>query len=380
MKKTYYYFLFVFLVCCVEPESPKFKFEEGMIYIDAYASTAQGESFVIISESGYKFNKFLNEFLPGANVRFRNTETNTTVQLFEQNEIYLPPDNFNAAVGDSWELLITLADGRHYQSLPENIIQPVNFTDIKANYDPELLFRESANDFVPGHFISVDVHDPADEKNFYHWRYRTFEKLADCEKCENSIFRNGICDHTIGKAQGLIVHYRCETDCWKIRFNENIKIFSDEFTNGEVINALEVADIPYYKKGNILVEIQQYSLSEAAYKYFKVLKDILDNSSGINAPPPAALIGNVFNPDDKNEIVLGRFTAASTTTKRLFIDRSNITESQIEPLPREVFRETCLISTCTPQECEDMTCEPVKSAPCTENRFRTAFMPEGWQE
>ncbi|WP_303318095.1 DUF4249 domain-containing protein [Flavivirga abyssicola] len=341
-KNHLYWLTVIFLLGCIEPETPEFNFKEGLIYIDAFVSTSPEESYVKISESGFKFNKFVNDFLPNVDVRFKNTETNVIIQLTEEDGIYLPLEGFHASVGDTWELLITLPDGRNYQSLPENIIQPVGFSNLKANYSSELLFREGFNSFIPGHSISADINNPTNEKNFYFWTYKLFEEIRLCPP----------------KAGGS--YLICETDCWKIRFYENIKLFSDEFNNAETINAVPIADIPYYDRGDILVKIHQYSLSESAYNYFKVIKDLIDNNSGINAPPPVALSGNLFNPNDDDEFVLGRFTAASTSTKHIFIDRSDITETPIGPLP--IVRFPILETT-----------------PCTENRFRTSIEPEGWQ-
>ncbi len=373
-------FLLFQLSSCVDPEKPKFEFKEGLIYVDAFASSIIGESYVNLSASGFKFNKFTNNFISGASVNFRNTTTNTVVTLIEENNIYLPPSNFYVSEGESWELLVSLPNGESYQSLPENVKKPIEFSDLKSVYNPELLFMEGINDFIPGHFISIDVNDPDNDTNFYYWRYKSFERIQICEICTNSIFRGGKCDDEAPNPTSFqyVVSYWCDSDCWKIRPNETIKLFSDEFSNGQLINALPVADIPYYASGNILVEIQQYSLSKSAYEYFRVLKDVVENNNGLNAPPPAALIGNMFNTNDANEFVLGRFTAASATKNRLFIDRSNVKESPISPIPI-TRKEWCDLG-CPPQECRDFTCDPVTQAPCTENRFRTGFMPDGWQQ
>ncbi|HAI38656.1 MAG TPA: DUF4249 domain-containing protein, partial [Maribacter sp.] len=99
------------------------------------------------------------------------------------------------------------------------------------------------------------------------------------------------------------------SDCWQIRYNNRVNILADEFINGSTFE-LPVANLLLYNKSKILIELQQYSISASAYKYFSVLKDIVDDSNGLNAPPPAALLGNIINPNDEEEVVLGRFTVA----------------------------------------------------------------------
>lgn len=275
-----YLLIFSFLGCIV-PEEPKFEYKEGILYIDAFASTDLNASFVIISESVFKFNRLINEAIEGTNVIFRNTDSDQRVILTEQEGQYVPPEEFLATPRESWELLITLPDGRRYQSLPEVITNPIPFSNAKATYNPELTFRADLERFVPGHFISIAIQDPTDENNFYFWKFRSFEKILYCERCEDGIFRNGKCSENTATPPDFPTYsldYVCEEDCWRIRYSENIKLFSDEFTNGMAVKSLPVADILLYNKRNIAVELQQYLLSESAYEYYRIIKDLVDNS------------------------------------------------------------------------------------------------------
>ncbi|MDT0605706.1 DUF4249 domain-containing protein [Croceitalea rosinachiae] len=361
--------------------SPEFEFESGLIYVDAFVSNLPGSSFVNIAESNFIFNRYQNEFIENARVVLKNIETGTEVVFVEEDESYLPENDFSVQTGESWELDILLPDGRQYKSLPETIdAGSIPISEIKTTYDPEFMFSVSEDDFVPGHSISFTFDDPPQEDNFYFWRYRSFEELITCEICEGGLFRDGECisygayiaefgpciDETVVKPFNT---YTCSTDCWKIRFNENIKIFSDEFSNGNKINNLPVADILLFTKNDILVEIQQYSISAEGYRYFKILKDIVDNNGNFNATPPAALLGNMFNPNNGEEYVLGRFTAAFASTASVFIDRTNILEKSLE--------ET-LIDTENAELFFGNGLKVISTTPCVESQFRTGTRPEGW--
>ncbi len=371
MKNNFIYILILLLLSlesCVDPVTPEFKFKEGLVFIEAFAATSEGTSFVKISESEIHRDRTSNVFIEGAEVFFINTNTGVVIQLIEEDEVYVPPANFVVSVGESWELEIKLLDGRHYKSLPETVLEPVAISDIKATFNPELLYRESLNGYVPGHSISVSLDDPPELENYYYWRFRSFESLSICETCFDGIYRNGVCEKfPEGVRHRPFYTYTCNSDCWKIRFNENVKVFADDFTNGTTIHQLPIADVLLYTKANILVEVQQFSLSVSAYEYYKILKDIIDNNGGFNAPPPAALIGNMFNANNSEDYVLGRFTAAATSTASVFINRTNIIEAQIETI--EVRAET---SPPVPE------LELTYSAPCVESRFRTGIRPQGW--
>ena len=370
LKITFLYIFSFFLSACVDPVTPEFEFKEGLIFIDGFASVLPGTSFVTVSESVLDGEKFSNEFVRGAEVSFKNVNTGELIFLVEEAESYAPADEFAAAVGDVFELNVILPNGSQYQSLPETIIEPVPIRDMRFTYDPQLSFRDDLGGFVPGHSVLVSFEDPSDRENYYYWRFRSFETLVLCEICEDGIFRNGRCEKNPPDSNRKDYYvYLCTPDCWRIRYNENIKIFSDAFANGTTVEALAIADVFLYTKRDVLVEIQQFSISATAYDYYKTLKDISDNSGSFNAPPPAALLGNMFSINDSEEFVLGRFTAASASMESVFIDRSSIRERQIEGILTQQFEEYP----------EVPAVDATITAPCRESRFSTGIRPTGWK-
>lgn len=366
-----------FLTTCTEPVAPEFEFKSGLMTVEAIVSTSQGISFVTINQSVVERDRYSNIFMNNAEVFFMNTNSGAIVTLVEAEDenIYLPPVDFSAAVGEVWELDIKLQDGRNYKSLPETVLEPIAISATTVTYEPEFIFNTELDRLVPGHSISVDFDDPPNQRNYYYWNFRSFEKRPICEVCTGH-FRDGVCnvwnsDLEPGPDPGYYT-YICESDCWRIRYNENIKIFEDEFANGSAINQLPIADILLYTKEDILVEVQQFSLSKSAYDYYKVLKDLVDNNSGFNAPPPAALVGNMFNPNDNEEYVLGRFSTASGTVETIFIERDNIEEGAITGIQR--IPEGSVPNPWPPLPPGD----PVLDAPCIEGRYITGTRPEHW--
>jgi len=367
-RNVFLVFTSLLLTACIDPVAPEFELREGLVFVDGIASTAPGASFVSIDISAYEFGFYVINFVEGATVSFRNSNTGDIIHLIEQLDAYVPPADFAAQPGETWELEIVLPDGTNYRSEPEIVLYPVEISNIRAIYDPELQFRESENSFIPGHRISIGFTDPVGTDNNYYWYFKSYEKLVVCEKCRLSMLRDGRCQADLANAgRDPYYDYICESDCWRIRYPENIGVLSDRFIDGIDVRDVEVAQIPLYTIQDIVVEIQQFSLTPAAFKYYEVLKDIVDDNRGLNAPPPAALVGNMVNVNDAEDPVFGRFTAAATSTSSVFIDRTNIPENPIEayePINVEEFGEGPPPSTTT--------------APCTEGRHRTAIEPTGW--
>ena len=100
-KKLLLLFFPVLLVSCIDPVSPEFQFFDGQINIEAFASTVEGSSYVIINISNTEFGQYRKLFEEGAEVSFRNTRTNEIIELEERETDYVPPADFVVSVGES---------------------------------------------------------------------------------------------------------------------------------------------------------------------------------------------------------------------------------------------------------------------------------------
>lgn len=370
MKEFYYrnkliFTLLILAAGCITPVEPEFKFKDGIIFVDAYALTEEGKSSISVQRSVLLNERFYTEAVSGATVLLINTVTNEEVVCtISSDGLYLPPNNFKVNQEESWKLYIELADGRRFESTPEVVNKGVEIDNIKATYSKEVTFLEEENGFVPGHSISIDWTDPAGTENFYLWKYKTYEPIVVCLTCERGQFRNGECTRD-NNFRFRNFDYLCEVPCWFIRFSESFQIYDDGLVDGESIER-PVAIVPFYRKQDILVEIQQLSLTKESYEYFEIINDILVENSGLNAPPPAALAGNLVNIDDPSEVVLGQFTATTSSTLTLFIDRSTITDTPINPETLPALEDTA-------------NPDHILIAPCEEGKQRTSIKPAGWK-
>jgi hypothetical protein len=65
--------------------------------------------------------------------------------------------------------------------------------------------------------------------------------------------------------------------------------------------------------------INQYSISEDEFGYWKKLQNISDDVGGLYDIIPASITGNVYCTDDPNETVLGYFSVSAKSSKRIMI-------------------------------------------------------------
>lgn len=104
-----------------------------------------------------------------------------------------------------------------------------------------------------------------------------------------------------------------------IDFN-NIKIFdTNELAGGQLINE-PFLNIKYdYRFAYMYCfHLLQYAISEEEFKYWSAVRDIVNISGNLLDPPPGTVRGNLYNPADPNDQVLGYFSVAGVDYRRQF--------------------------------------------------------------
>ena len=365
------FLIVIFFYSCIDAVSPQFDFKEDIVVVDAIASSIPGETYVSVQTTFLEYGKFKTQFISGCKVTLINSITNEKIYLYEKEENYLVSPDFLVAEGSEWELEIITPSGKMYKSTSEIVPNLVSIDNISDTYNKEMSFDNSLGKFIPGHEIRIDFQEPAESKNFYYFQYRAYEKKQYCQICYRGVLRSGECfSQSNNRAARRYYTYSCDEACWEIAYNQEISLFDDVFTNGKMISKLLVGKIQLNSKENILVEILQLNITEEAYKYYKTFKDIVDNNSGFNAPLPSALIGNLYNPEDSEDPILGRFTVASGRSKSVFIKRGDIAEKTVVqkiPLQPELFGSP-------------LPGPLTYDSPCIVGRNQTNQKPLSWEE
>ncbi len=354
----------VFVGGCVDPVTPEYDFQDDLLFIDAFALSEPGFSSVSIKKSFYDQRDYRSENVSNAVVQLKNPGTGAMVEFVEESPgVYAGPPDFTVGAGEVWKLYITLQDGRRVESKPDTVAPSVAIDSVGVAFSPEVKFDIGFDRYIPGHSVRLTWQDPPGQPNYYLWKYRTYEPQLVCKTCIRGIYRDGRCQALTSGFIPPYYDYLCDPACWLIRYGEELPTFDDRLSDGAQIVGREIAVLPYYRRQDVLIQIQQLSLSESSYAYYQVINNLISESSGLNAPPPAALLGNLFNPDDPDEFILGQFSAAAISTRNVYIDRSDLPGVPLTPDPI-IRTETCI------------GC-PV-SYPCEESRFRTSTKPAGW--
>ena len=208
-------------------------------------------------------------------------------------------------------------DGEMYRSQfqPLKVSPPID----------ELTYQENGDNIS----IHVNTHDENDASRFYMWSYEEdweFHAEIDFIRVNGMVPIYNKEVHYPLVQQNVNPYYYC----WMSNFSRNIHLYStDNLQENSVKNAklLEIPmdDIRISFIYSILVK--QWSMSDAAYNYYKTLKLYTEESGGLFTPMPTEITGNVYcvsNPDKKAR---GYVMASTVESKRLFVYASDFTKA-----------------------------------------------------
>ena len=100
LKRFGYFASAVLLSFCTDPVEPAFNLEYGLIYVDGFASTEPGLSYVTILETVQEFGVDGLRFRDDATVLFRNVGTGAETVLAPDEDRYIPPADFTVSPGE----------------------------------------------------------------------------------------------------------------------------------------------------------------------------------------------------------------------------------------------------------------------------------------
>ena len=299
------------------------------------------------------------------------------ISLIETNPgTYETNSDFRGKINQTYQLVFKLMNGTTYQSTVEKLIGVPEIKKIYHSFNPNGILDGTGKRVLGATFdVYVDFEDPADQKNFYLWKWQLFEKQGICLTCEQGYLNSFTqkCVTTMNRSPTY--DYECNGNCWEILYSQDINILSDVFTNGKNVIGRKVAPIPYYSEQGCLVEIQQVGISSEAYQYYALLRDQSQTTGTLTDTPPATVVGNVTNTLNNRERVVGFFGAAATRSIRYWIDRSGYSDKGFKSslLGHEVNLEPS-----TPPKPPLNEIRPPYFS-CIAGRYRSPSKPIGWK-
>jgi hypothetical protein len=272
----------IFLLSCEVPISVDYEVIEPQIVVDGLITNEPGpyEVKLTYSSAYTEGTEGNNPPVSGALVILRDDTGHEEVLFEGRPGIYQTDPVFTGEIGRVYTLLINTAEGKLIESMPEEMLPVPEIDSIYYVFNPKSEIQKQ------GHEVYVVVDDPADEKNYYRWKWDGFYRFDMVSDMETRV-------------------------CFKHEFDINrISTITDRDFNGNKIY-MPVSFVEHFSNDYYLIHIHQYSLTENAYKFWNALYEQGANVGSIFDPQPARIKGNLFYADDTEAAVHGFFGASA---------------------------------------------------------------------
>jgi|688.fasta_scaffold13490_8 hypothetical protein len=326
LKILIYFFLFA---SCITPFEVDTTSAIGQIVITGRITNLKEQEPIMIqatSTSGLR--------PPLANAIVKVIENGTNAIVLEENlpgRYFFPPSVIGKP-GSTYELKVTLADGRSYKSKPQRLPD--------ANGSGKLTYQITSKGIIDSEgtirttpFVKVLSNVSLEKKGLY-VKWDVFETYylspTDFPDIFNAIPAPCFVTNTVGR--------------------QNIKLFNGTISQGTTLTNVEIAEREIDKTfaEKHMFSVYQTSLTPDAFEYWRKVQLLLSQAGSIFDTPPAPIEGNISNEQNSKEIVLGFFEASNVTIDRFAVFPFNIPFYIAQPCtyvpgkPDEFYTKECL--------------------------------------
>lgn len=304
------------------------------------------------------------DYVSGAQIVL-HSDVGETEEFHEVAEgIYQTGGTIRGTIGNSYYIDLRMPDGATFTSEPEKIMPAGEVTDIRFQFEPRIK-KTTYGDLPADVFnIFIDAVSAATNKTSYvRWRFRGTYKTGTNPEYHKTYLSGFYYFKTpwpcsgweVDPADGggILTRKRdctCCT-CYVKDYDSTPRLSDNELVSGGEFNNVKVAEVPitratFYEKYR--VEIEQMTITQKAFDFFKIIRAQKDGASNLFQPPPGQLRGNI-NAVNADYQVIGLFWATSIKRKAIYITADD--------LPYRIARDT-IVYPCTDIYANSTTIKP----------------------
>ncbi|MFT3947518.1 MAG: DUF4249 domain-containing protein [Agriterribacter sp.] len=306
-------FLFFFSVTCKEKYVlPKTLTDKNYLVVEGYINGGNDSTFIRLSRTvntedttGIKNESNALVYIEG-----------TGGEAFYLNEINAGTyagGPFSLDQTRQYRLSISTSNGKSYLS---------DYVDIKQTPAIDSISWARTTDGVQ---IYANTHDAQNNTKYYAWNYHeTWEFYS-------AFYSNW--EYTGSSDPDSVMIARTNGDslyrCWQSNTSTEIIVGSTAKLSQDIMYLYPLIFIPddsWKLQRRYSVLVNQRALSKGAYEYLENMKKNSEQLGSIFDPQPSTSTGNVHNVNDAQETVLGYVYSSTSVEKRIFIERSQVSD------------------------------------------------------
>jgi len=213
---------------------------------------------------------------------------------------YTDSTQFRGEVGRSYTLNISVPRGATYISYKSYPVEMKAVPPIDTVYFEKTVIAEPYDTYkgIDGCQIYLDTHDPKNSCRFYRWDFAETWKLILLFDVPNKTC------YLSNKSNDIFI--------------ESTAAFSEDRIKRLPVTYISNATDRLRFRYSLLVN--QYSLNEEEYNYWKKLKNLTVSVGGLHDVIPSSIASNIICVNNPSEKVLGYFSVSALASKRIFIE------------------------------------------------------------
>lgn len=265
------------------------------------------------------------------------------------------PDGIRGEIGRSYMLSIEGVDGTIYESTTEKILPPGEIERVYFKWDQ---FKPLVGPTEYGFKIFLDANSNGSDSGFFRWK---FSGVHEVRTFPASRLGNGGCagQPNPPPCSGVVLTTRISGDfasvflervgdctccnCWNLN-PEDKPTLSDKIQTDGSFKNIEIGYVPFdqwtFRYGTYMVKVEQISLTEHGFEFWKIVRDQKDGATSLFQPAFGRIRTNLVSSNTDRKVT-GVFTAAGVTQKVVFIKAS---DAQIPVPPPDIDpAENCFL-------------------------------------
>jgi len=295
----------------------------GLLVVDGLITNEPGPYTVKLSKA-ISVNSSLPLGMPASVKRVTLFDNQGHSEMLQEKEVGIyqtRPDGMQGVIGNEYHIRIETNKGEIFESIPDKI-NPVG--DIDSLYYQFESFQPPTSPTEHGYRIFIDAHSSSDKNDYIRWRFSgTF--LANTEPKYNTcpIPPPPACSYCPLPCSGAYVGDQGCTccRCWVTQYEDKPTVNDNQIISRGKYKAIEVGYVPvnfYTFMEKYRVQVEQMSLSENAYRYWKSVKAQKDAVNSLFQPITGQIKTNVSEVN-RTTGIQGIFYAAAIRKKQLYL-------------------------------------------------------------
>jgi hypothetical protein len=309
-NKMLYILTLMVLSACIEPFELENNGYDRLLVVDGNLNNGPGPYVVKLSTSAsidrisyQPLTDCVVEIIDGADNSYLLSE-------IQAGQYETDSAAFIGQVGQSYQLRITTPDGKNYASSIDSIKPAVEINNVYAEYEEKTVFDSPILRY--GYQFYLDATLPENEDQFLLWQLTsTYRFSADFKifyYYDGSV-------KPFPKEDSL--YYCYKTERVPGIFTLSTKALSSPEIKRKKLHYVDTRTKALTLRYSLLVN--QYVVNEDAHDYWNSLNEINQSQGAVFAQQPYQVRGNIICTSDTTENVLGYFTVAGLSQKRVFV-------------------------------------------------------------